>query len=272
MKKPAKGVSRPKTRLPDALYDKAPASLDEALAYLRLGHIAAGYHEACARAAREETSHENFLTELALEEARSWWETTVRHRLRSARFPVVKTIDTFDFAHPNKCNRQVVLGWLDLSFLERHENLVLVGPSGVGKSHLAIATAHRACTAGVSTLFVSAVDLVQELRAAHKNGTFARRLGQYVRPRLLVLDELGYLPIDKGGADLLFQVISKRYERSSTILTSNLAFKEWDQIFGSATTASAVLDRLLHHAQVLKIEGNSYRLKERRERQPRSGD
>lgn len=251
---------------------RAPASLDDALDYLRLLRLKATWREACSRAAKEEQGYEAFLSALVLEEASAAWEKTVRYRFQAARLPQIKTIDHFDFAHPRKINRQMILDWLDLRFIERSTNLLLLGPSGVGKSHLALAVAHRACTAGVSTRFVLAVDLVNELRAAHKRGTFARCLAQYTRPRLLVLDELGYLPLDKGGADLLFQVITKRYERGSIVLTTNLAFKQWDQVFGNVTTASAVLDRLLHHAEVLNIEGNSYRLKDRKERLARSAD
>ena len=262
---------RTKTRLPEAVANQAPQTADEALAYLRLTEIARTWRQQCALAAREGWSFEKLFTHLVLEEARGWWEKTVRYRVSSARFPVTKTIDAFEFGHPKKCNRPMVMGWLDLAFLERHDNLVLLGPSGVGKTHLAIAVAVRACMAGVSPRFVAAADLVAELRASQRAGSFNHRLGQYVRPRLLVLDELGYLPLDKGGADILFQVIAKRYERASTIVTSNLAFKDWDQIFGSATTASAVLDRLLHHSEVLQITGDSYRLKQRKEREPASG-
>jgi DNA replication protein DnaC len=224
---------------------RAPATLDDALDYLRLVRLKAAWREACSRAAAEEQGYEAFLSALVLDEAASAWDKTVRYRFQAARLPQIKTIDQFDFAHPRKLSRQMVLDWLDLRFLERSTNLLLLGPSGVGKSHLALAVAHRA---------------------------FARCLAQYTRPRLLVLDELGYLPLDKGGADLLFQVITKRYERGSIILTTNLAFKQWDQVFGSVTTASAVLDRLLHHAEVLNIEGNSYRLKDRKERLARSTD
>ena len=209
---------------------------------------------------------EKCLEALFLDQARVSWEKTVAYRVQNAGFPSVKTVDAFDFNHPKNCDRDRVRSWLDLSFLTRNDNLLLLGPSGVGKTHLAIAVAHRACAAGVSTRFTTAVDLVQQLRFAERNGSFAYRLAAYVRPRLLVLDELGYLPIDKSGADLLFQVVSKRYEHGSTIVTSNLAFKDWGQIFGSPTTASAVLDRLMHHSETLQIEGESYRMKERKKR------
>lgn len=262
-------TTRHKSPLPEGLYDKAPASLDDALRYLRLDGIAACWRDAVRDAAKSETPHEPFLHDLVLEEARRWWQKTVESRVRLARFPRVDTLDAFDFAHPKKINRSLVMSWADLGFVTRHDNLVFLGPAGVGKTHLAIALAHRACMAGVATRFVEAVDLVQELRAAHKRGVFAQKLKVFLRPRLLVIDELGYLPIDKSGADILFQVISKRHEKGSTIVTSNIAFKHWDQIFGNATTASGVLDRLLHHAEVLTIQGDSYRLKQRKERQRR---
>ena len=150
-----------------------------------------------------------------------------------------------------------------LAFLETHANVIFLGGVGLGKTHLAIALGHAACLHGHSVLFTTAVDIINTLAAAQAAGGLKRELAKYLNPRILVIDELGYLPIDKFGADSLFQVISQRYERGSTVLTTNRAYKHWPEIFNNdSTLTSAVLDRLLHHAETVIIEGKSYRMKD----------
>jgi DNA replication protein DnaC len=153
-----------------------------------------------------------------------------------------------------------------------HEaNVIFIGPTGVGKTHLATALGHAACLRGHSVLFAAAIDVVNRLSAAESNHQLAREIKRYQNPRILLIDELGYLPLDKRGAELLFQVITKRYERSSIIITTNIAFKDWPRIFaGDATMTSALLDRLLHHAQPVVIEGDSYRSAKRKHQLPAS--
>ncbi|HEY0790757.1 MAG TPA: IS21-like element helper ATPase IstB [Chthoniobacterales bacterium] len=154
---------------------------------------------------------------------------------------------------------------LELDFLATCTNVILAGPTGVGKTHLAIALGHAACLRGHRVLFISAIDLVNRLSAAESNRQLAREIRRYQSPQLLLIDELGYLPLDKRGAELLFQVITKRYEHGSIVLTTNIAFKDWPRIFaGDATMTSALLDRLLHHAQPVLIEGDSYRSAKRK--------
>ena len=191
-------------------------------------------------------------------------DRSIARRIKMARFPVLKALDEFDWNWPKKINRLQVQNLFRLSFIEDNANVVMVGGVGLGKTHLSIALGHAACLAGHSVLFASAIDIVNTLAAARKTGRLKEELKRYLRPAVLLVDELGYLPIDKTGADLLFQVISQRYEHGSIILTTNRIYKEWAEIFNQdSTLTSAVLDRLLHHAETVRIEGKSYRMKDR---------
>jgi DNA replication protein DnaC len=177
---------------------------------------------------------------------------------------VLKTLQQFDFTWPAKINRLAVQDLFRLKFIEDKANVVIVGTVGLGKSHLCIALGHAAATAGFAVRFTTAIDIVNTLAAAQNAGRLVQEIRKYTRPQLLVVDEVGYLPIDKHGADLLFQVISQRYETGSIILSTNKAFKHWPAIFNNdATLTSAILDRILHHAQTIVIEGKSYRMKDR---------
>jgi DNA replication protein DnaC len=185
----------------------------------------------------------------------------VERRLQSAHLPGIKTLDGFDWTWPKQINRTLIQHLFRLDFIPKHGNVIVLGTVGVGKTHLAIALAHTACLQGETVLFTRAVDIVNVLAAAQASGDMKREMARLAKPSLLVIDELGYLPIDKFGADALFQVISQRYERGSTVITSNRAFKQWPEIFNNdSTLTSALLDRLLHHAETVVIEGRSYRM------------
>jgi DNA replication protein DnaC len=177
--------------------------------------------------------------------------------------PVLKTLEQFHWNGPKKINRLQVQDLFRLKFIENKANVIFLGEVGLGKSHPSHALGHTACLAGYSVLFTTAIDVITTLTAAQATGRLKTELNRYLKPRLVILDELGYLPIDKHGADLLFQIISGRYERGSLIITSNRAFKKWPEIFNNdSTLTSALLDRLLHHAETVIIEGTSYRMKD----------
>ena len=246
--------------LPQPQAASASASFNDNLRMLRLPHIEAQAHRAAELAARNGTSHLGLLEELIAGEAALLADRTVERRIATARFPVVKTMTGWNWSWPKKINRMQIEHLLRLDFLSTHTNVILLGTTGLGKTHLASAIGHAACLQRHSVLFASTIDVVNKLSRAQSTGQLAREIKRYQVPRLLILDELGYLPLDRRGAELLFQVISKRYERASTIISSNIVFKEWPQIFaGDATMTSALLDRLLHHAETVVIEGDSYR-------------
>lgn len=237
--------------------------LKKHLARLQLPYVLEHQAALMDQAAREAWSHGRFLEQLVAGEVARRDEALIVRRVKAARFPGVKTLDQFDWSWPKKINRTQVQHLCRLNFLHEHGNVILLGGVGVGKTHLAIALTHAACLQGHTALFTSAVDIVNTLAAAQATGGVKREMARLVKPVLLVIDELGYLPIDKFGADALFQVISQRYERGSTLITSNRAFKHWPEIFNNdSTLTSALLDRLLHHAETVVIEGSSYRMRE----------
>jgi DNA replication protein DnaC len=243
----------------------ANARLQDHLRNLRLTSLLENAVPAAEAAAREGRSHLQFLEELLAGEVALRQDRSVQRRIQEARFPVIKTLAGWDWNWPAKLNRMQVEHLFELEFLASHANVIFVGPTGVGKSHLATALAHAACLRGHRVLFAAAIDIVNRLSAAESNRHLARELKRYQGPELLLIDELGYLPLDKRGAELLFQVMAKRYERGSIILTTNIAFKDWPRIFaGDAALTTALLDRLLHHAQAVAIEGDSYRSPKRK--------
>jgi len=241
-----------------------PDELRRHLADLKLPFMHEHVEELLRQAAEKQWPHAEFLARLVEGEAALRQDRARARRIQQARFPVLKTLDQFDFTWPAKINRLAVQDLFRLKFIQDKANSILVGGVGLGKSHLAIALGYAACEAGFRVRFATAVDIVNTLLAADKAGRLVQEMKKYTRPDLLVCDELGYLPIDKRGADLLFQIISQRYERGSIVLTTNKVFKHWPSIFNNdSTLASAILDRLLHHAQTIVIEGRSYRMKDR---------
>src|SRR6516165_4363018 len=226
---------------------KNPADLllDEHLDYLKLPYL----KENCQSLAAEGATRQ---------------DRVIARRIKAARFPAIKTLEAFRWDWPKKINRLQIQELFRLRFIEEKANVIFLGLVGLGKTHLATALGYAACQHGHSVLFANAIDVINTLSAAQTKGVLKTQLKRYLSPAILVLDEVGYLPIDQRGADLLFQVISQRYERGSIILTSNKAFKQWPAIFnGDSTITSAVLDRLLHHAETVLIEGSSYRMKDR---------
>jgi len=243
---------------------KMPDELHQQLAYLKLPFMQEHCEELATEAAERQWSHADFLRRLVEGEAACHQDRARLRRIQQARFPVLKTFERFDFTWPTKINRLQIQNLFRLKFIEDKANAIIVGGVGLGKSHLAIALGYAAATAGFRVRFTTAIDIINTLSAAHHAGHFVQELKKYTRPDLLAVDELGYLPIDKQGADLLFQVISQRYECGSIVLTTNKAFKHWPSIFNNdATLTSAILDRILHHAETVVIEGKSYRMKDR---------
>jgi DNA replication protein DnaC len=205
----------------------------------------------------------DYLAGLVEGEALDRQQRAIGRRIRQARFPVIKTLESFQWTWPRKINRLQVQNLFRLKFVEDKANVIILGGVGLGKTHLATALGYAACLKGHSVLFATAVDVINTLAAAQNAGRLKQELSKYLKPTLIILDEIGYLPIDKTGADLLFQIISKRYEQGSIILTSNRVFKKWPEIFNNdSTLTSALLDRLLHHAETVLIEGKSYRMKD----------
>lgn len=237
----------------------ATMSLAEVMRALGLEHAASLLDAASQKAITRNDSPTGLLDHLMREELRAQLERRAKAALKRAAIFPLTTMDTYDFTYPKSIDRDLVLRAASLDFIRDKTNCVFVGPSGVGKTHLANAIGQLACLRGFRVRFVLAADLVNDLVSAHARNTLSKRLAAWAAPHLLIIDELGYLSFDARGADLLYQVLNKRYQRAATIVTTNLPFKDWGTLFHSAMAASAIADRLVHKGILVRIIGKSKR-------------
>jgi len=238
--------------------------LEGLLTKLKMEHLDAQLDAVCEQAAQREMDYKSFLCEALTVEWRGRDQKGVEARLRQARLPWLKTLEQFDFDFQPSLDKRQVRELAGLSFIERAHNVVILGPPGVGKTHLSVALGFKAAEAGYSVLFLTLETLMTRLMKAQSENRLERALKQLVYPKLLIIDEIGYLPLSRTEASLFFRLVVRRYERGSLIVTSNKSFLDWGDVFNDHVLATAILDRLLHHATTLNIKGESYRLKEKR--------
>lgn len=234
---------------------------------LNLPTVSTEWPEIAERCIQLESSHADFIIQLLQAELQSKQERTRNTLLRLAGFPSIKTLSQFDYKFATGVPRKTVDNLASLTFIERNENLILLGPSGTGKTHLSIGLGYKAVQSRFKTRFITAADLMLQLSTAKRQGKLKSYMQRSVMgPKLLIIDEIGYLPFGREEANLFFHVVANRYEKGSLILTSNLPFSQWPSAFADdATLTAAMLDRLLHHSHVLQLSGDSYRLKSKRQ-------
>ena len=241
--------------------------LDHQLKKLKLPTFLREYDKQARLCAAEGRDHVQFLLRLVELELIDRERRMIERRIKAARFPATKSLDSFDFAAIPALNKMQVLELARCEWIDRCENVIALGPSGTGKTHVALGLGLAACQKGLTVRFTTAAAIVHELMEARDERQLLRLQKQMVKQKLLIIDELGFVPLSKTGAELLFELVSQRYERGSILITSNLPFDEWTETFGSERLTGALLDRLTHHVSILEMNGDSYRLAQSRAKQ-----